>query len=297
MKIKKIIINGVDTTYTINTIGEIFNKNNYKIKDRITQHGYKSVSLSYNNKRHNHYVHRLMAITFLDFKEDKNKVINHKDGNKTNNNLENLEIVTSSENLLHAYKTNLKQSNLGKSCNLFTGNLENEYWKQISGYDGDYEISNLGRVKSLKYKKPIILRQDIRCGYYSVVLSKQGITKHYQVHDLVFFTFSNIKEKEKGMVIDHIDGNKLNNNFNNLRYISISDNLNAAHYEQKLTSNCRSVDVYKDGIKLYTFPSISMASKKLQVDNSTISKICRRKAKTAHGYTFKYSEESSTVIS
>ena len=75
MKIKKIIINGVDTTYTINTIGEIFNKNNYKIKDRITQHGYKSVSLSYNNKRHNHYVHRLMAITFLDFKEDKTEFI------------------------------------------------------------------------------------------------------------------------------------------------------------------------------------------------------------------------------
>ena len=138
-----------------------------------------------------------MAIIFLNFKEDKNKVINHKDGDKTNNNLKNLEIITSSENLLHAYKLNLRQTNLGKTCNLFNGNLENEYWQQVEGYNGDYEISNLGRVKSLKYKNPIILHQDIRCGYYSVVLSKQGITKHYQVHDLVFFTFSSIKEKKK----------------------------------------------------------------------------------------------------
>ena len=88
----------------------------------------------------------------------------------------------------------LKEKN-NKKTKKFFENLENEQWKEISNFDGDYEVSNYGRVKSNKYNSPILLRYDIRCGYYSVLLSKNGKSKHFLVHDLVYNAFSEIKRK------------------------------------------------------------------------------------------------------
>ena len=167
--------------------------------------------------------------------------------------------------------------------------MDDEEWRHVIGYEGHYEVSSLGRVKSLKYKRPIILRQDVRCGYKSVVLSLNGKTKHFQVHNLVYFSFFK-QNKRAGFVIDHIDGNKFNNSITNLRYISISDNLNAGLYEQKTHSNCKKVDAFLDGEKVGSYNSIGIASRILGVDSSSISKVCHGKAKTVHGYSFRYSE-------
>ena len=282
-----IYLNNIKTSYYITEDAKVYNeKTNKELKGTVSINGYRKIQFSIDGKKIGKYLHRLMAIYFLGLNEDSELIVNHKDGNKLNNSLDNLEIITSGDNLIHAYSLGLKQPNSNK-CILFEQDLPNEQWIRIKEYE-DYEISTYGRVKSYKYKKPILLKQDIRSGYYSVVLSKNGITKHFMVHHLVFFSFNNIV-LENNKVVDHIDGNKLNNKLENLRYVSISDNLNAALYEQKLNKSCRRILAIKDGVEK-EFPSIAKASLKLGVDNSQISKVCRGKAKTAHGYSFKYLE-------
>ena len=163
---KRIVINNIETKYLISENGEVFSEHkNIFLKSSTTQHGYSSVTLSVNGKKIRKYIHRLVAEYYLGFQEKEGKVINHIDGNKQNNNISNLEIISSSENLLHAYKMGLKEKN-NKKTKKFFENLENGQWKEISDFDGDYEVSNYGRVKSNKYNSPILLRYDIRCGYY-----------------------------------------------------------------------------------------------------------------------------------
>ena len=282
-----IYLDNEKTNYYITKTGEVYNEDTSKeLKGTISKHGYRVISFKWNGKTINKYLHRLLAITYLNFDENSNLVINHKDGNKLNNNLDNLEIISSSENLQHAYVNNLRKPN-NKKCILYQTDLESEVWHPIKDYE-DYEISNYGRVKSLKYKKPILLRQDIRCGYKSVVLSKNGKTQHFTVHDLVYFNFHSVS-KDSNKVIDHIDGNKLNNKLENLRYVSQSENIIAAAYQQK-TKACKAVDVFKNDNFVYHYNSIAEASRSLNVDASSISKVCKGKQKTACGYVFRYSE-------
>lgn len=93
----------------------------------ITKKGYCRIGLSRHNRKHSFSVHRLVLLAFVG---KNNLECNHKDGNKQNNNLSNLEYVTSSENMLHAFRIGLKKpalSNLKKgrrakavACSQFT---------------------------------------------------------------------------------------------------------------------------------------------------------------------------------
>lgn len=77
------------------------------IKPTMDKYGYLRVTFSNNNKRKSYYVHRLVAMAYLPNYTDKLQV-NHKDGNKLNNNRFNLEMVTLQENIKHSIKTGLK---------------------------------------------------------------------------------------------------------------------------------------------------------------------------------------------
>jgi hypothetical protein len=109
-------IKGYEGVYEISNDGDIRRvlKNKYRILSRsnINNQGYRQVTLSKNNKQKNYRVHRLLAETFLKGDNCKNLTVNHIDGNKLNNSLNNLEWVTSSENLKHSFKIGLSK-NLG----------------------------------------------------------------------------------------------------------------------------------------------------------------------------------------
>ena len=107
-----------------------------------------------------------------------------------------------------------------------------EIWKDIPGYEGFYQASSKGQIKSLsrvvrhnlggdKIINERILNGYVnKYGYKRVELSKRGHSKQYSEHRLVALAFLG----ESDLTVNHIDGNKLNNNIENLEYLSIADN-------------------------------------------------------------------------
>lgn len=116
--------------------------------------------------------------------------------------------------------------------------MEEEIWKEIPGYEGFYEVSNLGRVKSMdrvvKHPRggPKLIKGSIRKngkhkhGYPQVILSKYSIRKIFQIHQLVAITFLNHIRNGYELVVDHIDNDPSNNRLNNLQVITQRENSN-----------------------------------------------------------------------
>lgn len=126
---KIIIINNEEINYEINELGEVRNRTTKKIlKHRIKKDGYHEVCLyDKNHKKIYRLVHRLVAAAFLDEIEDK-KYVNHKDGNKDNNSIENLEWVNSTENNQHAWDNNLNKPSVTRAVLQY--NLEGKFIKE-----------------------------------------------------------------------------------------------------------------------------------------------------------------------
>lgn len=129
------------------------------------------------------------------------------------------------------------------------GNLLNEEWKDVKGYEELYQISNYGRVKSLttwngnKYKKSYTKRKKIlKCTKqdtckgktkyyrYCVRLSKNKKSKYIKIHQLVAQAF--IPNPNNYIIINHIDGNPLNNLITNLEWCTPKEN--SEHYQKYL---------------------------------------------------------------
>lgn len=117
-------IKGFENLYKISTYGRIKSLGNGKstnsktkseriLKSNYSSTGYEKIKLFKDGKRYYFSVHRLVAQTFI-YNDKNKKEVNHKDGNKANNNVSNLEWVTSSENQLHAFKHGLQKSRMGK---------------------------------------------------------------------------------------------------------------------------------------------------------------------------------------
>lgn len=102
---------------------------------------------------------------------------------------------------------------------------EKEVWKDVKNYEGLYQVSNLGRVKSLRFNKEKIMsgRPD-GSGYLLVPLRKDSKTLTKKIHKLVAMAFLGHIPNGHKLVIDHIDNNRLNNNLNNLQELSNRDN-------------------------------------------------------------------------
>jgi hypothetical protein len=101
--------------------------------------------------------------------------------------------------------------------------MKKEIWKDIPGYVGLYQVSNWGNVKSLKRGKEHILKPVIHMkGYYRVRFN----FKNYSIHQLVAMAFLNHKpDGTMKLVVNHIDGDKLNNYVDNLELVSNRYNL------------------------------------------------------------------------
>lgn len=98
-----------------------------------------------------------------------------------------------------------------------------EVWKQIDGYE-NYEVSNLGRVRSLpkKTRKGIRVLKPIKQSYLTVDLCKDGVVKKHLIHRIVAKEF--ISNPEMKQEVNHKDGNKHNNSIDNLEWVTRCEN-------------------------------------------------------------------------
>ena len=161
---------------------------------------------------------------------------------------------------------------------------KDEIFKAVGMFDGrnfiDYEVSNCGKVKSLKSGK--ILRLNEKVYNYVSLYDKNGKAYKILVHRLVAHVFVNGRTKEKNLV-NHIDENKLNNYYKNLEWVTPKQNTIHSHGR---TVNQIDID---SGEVINTFRSITEASKHLKIKHgSSINACCRGKQLTAYGYKWEY---------
>lgn len=108
--------------------------------------------------------------------------------------------------------------------------IRNETWKDISGYDGIYQVSDFGRVRSVK-KNRIMNQCKKSNGYLHLALSKNGEVKYFHVHRLVAMAF--LPEVPGKGHVNHKDGIKDNNDVSNLEWCNRSENMQHA-YDMRL---------------------------------------------------------------
>lgn len=104
--------------------------------------------------------------------------------------------------------------------------MNTEIFKPIPNFEGMYEVSNLGNIKSIKFNKEKILKPGKNsCGYLIVSLSKNDKSKTYYVHKLVAITFLNHIPCGYKLVCDHINNDPLDNRLDNLQIITQRENI------------------------------------------------------------------------
>lgn len=172
-----------------------------------------------------------------------------------------------------------------------------EEWKEIQGYAGRYEVSNLGRVRglvssnngrTLKNHQPHILSAGDNKGYCRVILlDDTGKRRNYCVHRLVASAFIG---DCTNLEINHIDGNKKNNIFSNLEICDKSYNTKHA-YRLGLMKPCnnglwKAISVFKNGKLVNTFASIRELCREMKLDRKSVQRTINGQYSNHHGFTF-----------
>lgn len=187
----------------------------------------------------------------------------------------------------------------------------NEVWKDIKGFVGIYQVSNLGNVKSLeryvnnghqlvneKVLKPIINS----LGYAKVTLYKDGKRKIFSVHRLVAEAF--IPNPENKPCIDHVNCIRSDNRLENLRWVTHSENnLNPLTLDKfkgwvgvnnKFSKSV--IQFTKDGELIRKWDSIADVKRELGIEVSHIGACCTGKRKTAGGFKWKSYDTDTYLI-
>ena len=184
-----------------------------------------------------------------------------------------------------------------------------EIWKDIPNYDGKYQISNYGRVKSLNYKrsgkeqtlKPFITGH----GYLQVSLCKNGARKLIYIHKVMANVFLDRKsfksmayeDRKKidlnKLEVNHIDENKKNNYIGNLEFCTSKYNVNYGdrnnNVRKKLSKVINQYDLKHNLIKRWN--SMTKASKDLNIPLHYISCCCNGERMTTKGYIFEFGDK------
>ena len=181
-----------------------------------------------------------------------------------------------------------------------------EIWKDIKDYEGLYQVSNLGNVRSLDmtiiqlhhwsnqyvkhiYKGRLLKGSKNSNGYRTITLHKGKKTEKRLLHRMIAEAF--IPNPNNYNYINHKDNNPSNNNVNNLEWCTQSYNIKYA-YEQgnKTPPNTKEINQLKNGNILRTFISISDAERKTGIKGANISKCCRKLRNYAGGYQWEYAK-------
>lgn len=280
-------IPGFENQYQASNYGNIksfkVNRNGAIMQGNALKDGRKRVNL--NGKKY--LVHRLILLTFNpEGLTKKNCLALHKDGNPSNNSLSNL--------YWGSYKDNANDEIMFLRCMNTREQTKkdrevqqeikypDEIWKDIQDYENEYQISNYGRIKSVKRKgaimSPILGRTQ---NYYSIGLTKNGVKKHFSIDRLVACAFlpnpNNLPE------VNHIDEDTTNNKVDNLEWVTHSQNIKHSAHKQSYPVN----QYDKNYNLISTFPSLAEAERQTGIFRTNISSAIKRNG-TAGGYIWKY---------
>lgn len=153
---------------------------------------------------------------------------------------------------------------------------EKEIWKPVLGFEGKYEVSNLGNVKSLIRNK--LLKPGLNPHYLSVILGKD--LKRKYVHRVVWEAFNG--PIPEGLQINHKDENKLNNSLSNLSLVTPSENMNWGSRPEKQAKPILQYD--KNGNFIKEWRSSMCIQRELGFARSHISDCANGKKKYAYGF-------------
>lgn len=163
-----------------------------------------------------------------------------------------------------------------------------EIWKDIEGYEGLYQVSNLGNVKSLNYKhtgkERVLKTAKDKDNYLVVGLYKEAKLKTHRVHRLVAQSF--IPNSKNLPQINHKDEDKTNNCVENLEFCDRKYNCNFGTRNQRVAeSNSKRVLCVENGV---VYSSTMEVQRQLGFSNGNISSACNGKLKTAYGFHWCY---------
>ncbi len=169
-----------------------------------------------------------------------------------------------------------------------------EKWKNIyhEKYKNRYEVSTKGRIYSLHNKK--VMNQCLRGDYMCVSLSRKGVSKTYSVHRLVANTFLG---ETSDKVVNHKNGNKIDNRLKNLEFVTQSQNMQHASKTGLIKkTTAKAVNQYDlKGNFINEYKSIKLASKETDTNDSAISRVCLGKIDSAGGYKWEYVKEGKKI--
>ena len=177
--------------------------------------------------------------------------------------------------------------------------MKNEIWKDIPDYEGLYQISSIGRVKSLKRsisrnngrvlnlsEKQLSAKIDEH-GYVKFQLWKNNKPKNIRAHRLVALNF--IENPKNHLEVNHIDGNKTNNKYDNLEWCSSFHNqLEAKRLGLK---KCTRVTKIIEGVKICSYESVTEAAKLNNVHRTSIFRCLNGKFKENKGVKWVYEKK------
>lgn len=189
-----------------------------------------------------------------------------------------------------------------------------EIWKDILGYEGLYQVSNLGDVRGLNYRRSgelkLLKQNTTKEGYKRVMLSKNGKKKNYWVHRLVAIAF--ISNPNNYKEVNHKDENPSNNNVKNLEWCTHVYNMNygtrnerakkkisetrKGKYKGKDNPVSKPILMHdKEGNFIKRFDCIADANEYFGKNRycSNIYMCLTGRRKTAYGYVFKYADEEN----
>ena len=171
-----------------------------------------------------------------------------------------------------------------------------EIWKDIPGYENLYQVSNLGNIRRIlfinnqvqKKKITIIKKQINKRNRIQASLYKNGKRKNLLVHRLVAMAF--LDNPNNYPEVNHIDGNSLNNNVDNLEWCTKKYNMqhaydnNLNHFKEHNKKTSKPI-IRNDGKK---YDNSYAAAKELNVSVFSIRDVLKGRTKTCKGYNFKY---------
>lgn len=187
--------------------------------------------------------------------------------------------------------------------------MKKEIWKAVEGYEGYYEVSSYGRVRSLDrveydhfnrgecncrkrlFKGRILKPNKVRNGYLQIGLSKSGKVKGVLIHRLVAEAF--IPNPSNLPQVNHKDEVKTNNHVENLEWCTCLYNMRYGTCQQRRAEK-QSIPVLQIDINtgevITDYPSAREAERQLNIRQCAISECCNGKRKTAYGFKWKYQD-------